>query len=102
MTAIIPLQLSQDKYWKPVIYLFKNHSKLNKYFNTRYFDLEEGTIKIASLKKQAAPWSHSEKFMLNLACHLFNERNKVNLSDMDYLDDYNRKLAFEALKMRFY
>lgn len=101
MPATIPQHLYQDRYWKPIFHLFKNHMKLNQYFNTKYFDLEEGTIKITSLKRASAPWSHSEKFMLNLALHLFNEKNKVNLSDMDYLDSYNQKLAFEAMKMRF-
>lgn len=101
MATQIPTHFYQDKYWRPVIHLFQNNAKLNQFFNTKYFDLEEGTIKITSLKRMAAPWSHSEKFMLNLALHLFNEKNKVNLSDMDYLDPYNQKLAFEAMKMRF-
>ncbi|WP_268874254.1 hypothetical protein [Sutcliffiella cohnii] len=39
--------------------------------------------------------------MLKLALHLFNERNKVNLGDMDYLDDSNKKLAIEAIKLRY-
>jgi hypothetical protein len=79
-----------------------NHSKLKSVFTTKYFDLENGSIKIAALKKMAGPWSQSEKFMLNLALHLYNERNKVNLSDMDYLDSYNRKLAMEAITKRFF
>ena len=55
--------------------------------------MEQGTIKINALKKVAAPWSQSEKFILYLALHLFNERHKVNLSDMDYLDATNKELA---------
>lgn len=100
--ASIPSYLVKDRYWKGVLHLFKNHSKLQSYFTTKYFDLENGSIKVAALKKVAAPWSQSEKFMLNLALHLYNERNKVNLSDMDYLDDYNRKLAMEAITLRFF
>lgn len=99
--ATIPSNIAKDRYWRGVIHLFNNHYKLQSYFNTKYFDFEEGTIKIAPLKKVAGPWSESEKFMLNLALHLFNERNKVNLSDMDYLDDCNTKLALEAIAMRF-
>lgn len=102
MAATIPSYILKDKYWKPVIHLFKNNGKLNSVFTTKYFDLEEGTIKITALKRNAAPWSQSEKFMLNLALHLYNESNKVNLSDMDYLDDYNLKLAMEAIKLRFF
>lgn len=101
MPNTIPASLMQDRYWASIIHLFSNHSKLKTVFNTKYFDLEIGEIKVTSLKRLASPWSQSEKFMLNLALHLFNERNKVNLSDMDYLDDYNKKLALEAISIRF-
>jgi len=100
--ATIPSSIATDRYWKPVIHLFTKNAKLKSMFTTKYFDLEAGTIKITSLKKATGPWSPSEKFMLNLALHLYNERNKVNLSDMDYLDEYNRKLAMEAITLRFF
>jgi hypothetical protein len=89
-------------YWKGVIHLFQNNAKLKGLFTTKYFDLESGSIKITALKRTAAPWSQSEKFMLNLALHLYNDSNKVNLSDMDYLDDYNKKIAMEAITLRFF
>lgn len=98
----IPQKISKDMYWKGVLHLFRNNAKLKSVFTTKYFDLENGTIKITALKRLAGPWSQSEKFMLNLALHLFNDINKVNLSDMDYLDDYNRKLAMEAITLRFF
>jgi hypothetical protein len=100
--AKIPNYIASDRYWKGVIHLFQNQYKLKSVFTTKYFDLENGSIRIAALKKFAAPWSGSEKFMLNLALHLYNERNKVNLSDMDYLDNYNKELAMEAIKLRFF
>ncbi|MCM3763482.1 hypothetical protein [Neobacillus niacini] len=100
--ATIPSHLATDRYWKGVIHLFRNHYKLQSVFTTKYFNLEGGSIKIAALKKEAGPWSGSEKFMLNLALHLFNERNKVNLSDMHYLDENNKKLAMEAITLRFF
>jgi hypothetical protein len=102
MAVTIPSYLVKDRYWKGVLHLFKNHYKLKSVFTTKYFDLESGSIRIAALKKLAGPWSQSEKFMLNLALHLFNERNKVNLSDMDFLDDNNKKLAMEAITLRFF
>ncbi|MGG3800636.1 hypothetical protein [Metabacillus fastidiosus] len=101
METIVPENLCKDKYWKPILYLFKNHYRLSQCFNKKYFDLENGEIKISSLKRASAPWSNTEKFMLSLALHLYNERHKVNLSDMDYLDQTNLKLAFEAMEMRF-
>jgi hypothetical protein len=63
--------------------------------------MSEGTVKFQSLKKASAPWSSSEKVMLNLALHLFNERNKFTLADLDLLDSKNKKLAFEAINIRF-
>ncbi|KAB2335898.1 hypothetical protein F7732_00295 [Bacillus mesophilum] len=102
MGEVIPSYMSNDRYWRAVIYLFKNNAKLQSVFTTKYFDLEAGTIKITALKRNAAPWSSSEKFMLNLALHLFNQNNKLNLSDMDLLDDHNKKLAMEAIKLRFF
>jgi hypothetical protein len=100
-TTTIPSHIARDRYWKGVIHLFSNNGKLKQVFTTKYFDLEVGLIKISSLKKVSAAWSQSEKFLLNLALHLYNESNKVNLSDMDYLDDYNKKLAMEAIALRF-
>ncbi|MDF2790485.1 MAG: hypothetical protein K0S80_3586 [Neobacillus sp.] len=102
LATTIPSYISKDRYWKGVIHLFKNHYKLQGCFTTKYFDLEAGTIKIAALKRLAGPWSQSEKFILSLALHLFNEKNKVNLSDMDCLDDNNKKLAMEAITLRFF
>lgn len=101
MSNTIPAALSKDRYWSGLIHLFKNHYKLNQCFTTRFFDMKSETIKVQALKKHAAPWSNSEKIMLNLALHLFNERNKFNLSDMDSLDANNLKLAFEAMRIRF-
>ena len=97
----IPPQLLNDRYWRGIIHLFQNHYKLNSVFNTKYFDLESGDVRVTALKRVAAPWSESEKFVLALALHFFNERNKVNLSDMDYLDDENKRLCIEAIKFRY-
>lgn len=101
MVQIIP-SLLKDRYWSSLIHLFQNHYKLNQVFNTKYFDLNAERVQVQALKRTAAPWSTSEKIILNLALHLFNGRNKFNLSDLDYLDDFNKKLAFEAIKIRFY
>lgn len=100
--AKIPSYISEDRYWKGVIHLFTHHVKLNSLFNTKYFDIKNGSIKTTLLKRESAPWSSSEKFMLNLALHLYNERHKVNLSDLDILDNYNKKIAMEAIKLRFF
>lgn len=97
----IPQHLWQDRYWRGALYLFVEQPALNRLFNSRYFDFESGIVEIEAMKRAARSWSPSEKFMLNLAIHLFNERNKVNLSDMDYLDPTNKQLAFKAMQLRF-
>ncbi|MEN1968980.1 hypothetical protein WMZ97_13015 [Lentibacillus sp. N15] len=99
--AKIPTEIATDRYWKGVIHLFQNHYKLQPLFTTKYFDMKSGSIKTTALKRIAASWSQTEKFMLYLALHLYNESNKVNLSDMDYLDNYNKKIAMEAITLRF-
>lgn len=105
----IPQHMLSDRYWKATLHLFAKHALLKRYFTTKYFDFEEDTIDFeedtidsAALKRLSRTWSQSEKFMLNLALHLFNERlAKVNLSDMDYLDEFNKQLVLEALRLRF-
>lgn len=97
----IPSDLIRDRYWRGTLHLFSNQAKLRAVFTTQYFDLHYRSIKAIGLKRISAPWSQSEKFMLNLALHLYNEIHKVNLSDMDYLDPNNKQLAFEAIKLRF-
>jgi hypothetical protein len=101
MSKSIPSSLLRDRYWASLIHLFQNHYRLKSAFTTKYFDLKTETIKIQTLKKDSGIWSQSEKIMLRLSLHLFNERNKFNLSDLDYLDSNNKKLAYEAIRIRF-
>lgn len=99
--AGIPIELQQDRYWGSFLYLFCNNSKLKMYLRPEFVDIENRDVYADSLLKAAGPWSPSEKFMLHLALHLFNERNLVNLSDMDRLDIPNKKLAVRAIQRRF-
>lgn len=97
----IPAHLLNDRYWSGTLHLFINHYKLQSYLTSKYFDFEEETIDVAALKRISKPWSQSERFMLSLALSLFNARYTVQLSDMDYLDSTNKRLAFEALHRRY-
>ncbi|MDR9857843.1 MULTISPECIES: hypothetical protein [unclassified Paenibacillus] len=99
--STIPADLMKDRYWRGTLHLFLNQPRLKSVCTTKYIDVNNRIIKVDALKRQAQPWSHSEKFMLQLALHLFNERHKVNLSDMDFLDSNNKRLAFQAMQMRF-
>lgn len=101
MSTSIPESLLRSRHWRSMLYLFQNHPKLQRYFNTKFFDLEAERVKIQALKREAKPWSDSEKFMLNLALHLFNDANKVDLGQMDYLDHNNTRLALKAIELRY-
>lgn len=90
-----------DKYWRSMLYIFKEHGKLQRYMTTAYMDPEAGTVRIRKLKEESKPWSSSEKFMLELALHLYNPRNKVDLSGMDSLDSNNVRIAIEAIRIRY-
>ncbi|MDP4095445.1 hypothetical protein OIN60_01390 [Paenibacillus sp. P96] len=97
---MIPQHLLADRYWRGALYIFTECEKLQRYVGT-YIDFEEYTIDSVGLKRISKPWSESEKFMLNLALHLFNEKNNVNLSGMDYLDSNNKAIALKAIQLRF-
>ncbi|MDH6351883.1 hypothetical protein [Brevibacillus sp. 1238] len=101
MAAEIPQHLLQSRHWRSLIYLFQNHPKLQGYFNTKYFDLHAERVKAQALKRESKPWSDSERFMLDLALHLFNDSNKVDLGGMDYLDHNNTRLALKAIELRY-
>ncbi|WCR29740.1 hypothetical protein L3476_14030 [Paenibacillus thiaminolyticus] len=101
LTNYIPAELKRDRYWGSLLFLFMHHQKLNRLLRAKYIDLNEQIVNVHGLRAAVRGWSHSEKFMLQLALHLFNERNKFNLSDMDYLDDYNKQLALRAIQIRF-
>ncbi|WP_409341045.1 hypothetical protein [Paenibacillus sp. MBLB4367] len=97
----IPAHLLKDRYWRGTLHLFTKHDKLQRCMTSQYFDFDEGEIRTTGLRQLTKPWSQSERFMLELALHLFNERHLVNLHIMDYLDTRNKELAFEAIRLRF-
>lgn len=90
-----------DRYWGSMLHIFTENRKLQSYVGPEFVDMEAGEVNIAKLKRIARPWSNSERFMLNLALHLFNPRNKVELDGMDSLDAANTRIALEAIRMRY-
>lgn len=98
---MIPNELLQDRYWRGLLFIFTNHNKLKQFLTPDFVDFEELTVKVDKLKRASRGWSTSEKFMLSLALHLYNGRNKVDMSDADRLDDYNTELALKALRLRY-
>lgn len=95
------LMMDLDPEWASIMYLFKNHSKLQNYLVNDYFNRENGFVDVKRLLKISKKWSRSERFMLRLAIHLFNCSVKVDLNDIDYPDANNKRLVSEVLKIRF-
>lgn len=92
---------NQDPYWSSLLFLFCNHSKLKSYLTDEYINLDEGFINQEKLLKKSKPWSRSEQFILKLAMHLYAGIVKIDLNEIDCLDDNNKKLVFKALQIRF-
>jgi hypothetical protein len=67
----------------------------------RFVNLDESSIDFFGMKRAISSWSHSEKIMVKLAAHLFNKIHKFNLSDLDYLDSQNMKVALKSIELRF-
>lgn len=103
VTPIIPANVQRNPYWRGVLHLFTHHSKLHRLFTDEFFTItsEDATMHISKLRTASTGWSSSEKIMLQLAFHLYNERNKFNLSDLGNLDSNNLDLAFKAMQLRF-
>lgn len=97
---MIPEELKQDRYWRGTLYIFIANAKLQQFISS-YIDFETRSIDAAGLLRISKPWGRSEKFMLRLALHLFNENYSFNLSDMDYLDQKNMEIALKAIRLRF-
>lgn len=99
---MIPDHLYQDRYWRGLLYIFMNHNKFKQLLsNPEFIDFEELSVHVDKLKKTSKPWSTSEKFMLDLALHLYNGRNKFDMSEADRLDDKNTEIALKALRLRY-
>lgn len=92
---------TNDPYLDSFLYIFTNHSKLQNYLTAEYFSFESLILDIKKIKKVSKSWSLSEKFMLDLALHLYGIQGKVDLNTIDYLDQNNKRLAMAALKIRF-
>ncbi|AZS15324.1 hypothetical protein [Paenibacillus lutimineralis] len=90
-----------DRRWIALLHIFKNTPRLEPFLTTHYMNPKRGVLHIQRLRAASKGWSRSEKFMLVLAFHFYNESNKVNISDMDYLDFHHKEVAFEALRIRF-
>ncbi|MEN0661100.1 hypothetical protein NST11_17355 [Caldifermentibacillus hisashii] len=92
---------SKDPNWSALLYLFSNHDKLQTCLTSEFVDLEEGIVHQKALLKKSKVWSRSEQFMLKLALYLYSGNGKMDLNDMDYLDEKNKNLVLNAMKIRF-
>ncbi|AIQ26940.1 MULTISPECIES: hypothetical protein [unclassified Paenibacillus] len=98
---MIPEHLFQDRYWRGLLHIFTNHNKLKQFLsNPDFFDFEELSLHVEALLKASKGWSPCEKFMLEVALHLFNGINKIDLSQADRLDNKSTEILREALLLR--
>lgn len=93
--------IDYDPYWATVVYLFSNHSKLQSYLTDEYVNIHEGFIEQGKLLRVSRTWSRSEKFILQLALHLYSNQVQLDLNEIDFLDKNNKHLVLEALRIRF-
>lgn len=104
-TVHLPDWVRRDVYWSSSLYILgkmAQHSEKFKSLIGHYVDLENYSISFTKMKNAASKWSTSEKIMISMAAHLFNEVHRFNLSDLDYLDAQNKEVAQKALQMRFF
>lgn len=98
----IPSQLFEDKYWKGLLHIFMNHGKLKHFLSDpAYFDFEEFTLHSDKLLEASKDWGTGERFMLEVALHMFNGIHKVDLSKADVLEDKYLEIVIHALRLRY-
>lgn len=101
--SLIPEWVKNDPFWSSALYILQTAARREpKFMQLKHLvNFEHALIEFDAMKQAAASWSRGEKLLVDLAAHLFNERHPFNLSELDYLDSFNRKTALEAIRLRF-
>ena len=91
-----------DKERKAMFYIIAGNDELFKYTD-KIYDFPEEELKIGSNLGKLNAMCSSSKALLKLAFQLYNGRNnKQSVYDtFAYLDNENKRLALEAIKIRF-
>jgi hypothetical protein len=100
----VPEWMISDVYWRGTIHVLRNMANREPEFRPllqHFVKIDESSIDFFGMKRAVSSWSHSEKIMVKLAAHLFNQVHKFNLSDLDYLDSRNMKVALKAIELRY-
>lgn len=100
----LPEWVKNDPYWHSALYVLQKMIERDPKFlelTRKFIDLETASVSFRDMKKAVERWAHSEKIMVALAAHLFNEIHEFNLSDLDYLDSNNKQVAVTAIRVRF-
>lgn len=99
---MIPDHLHQDRYWRGLLHIFTNHNKLKQFLsNPEFIDFEELTIHSDRMLEASNSWSVCEKFMLEVALHMYNGIHKIDLSLADRMDEGNTVILLKALQLRY-
>lgn len=95
--------LEQDREWGPLLLIIRFLDKKAGKGLMAYVDMERQTVNINGLLDQNM--SSGEKFLINLAAHLFNCADYPlphdGLGDMDVLGGEHLAVALKAIAMRF-
>ncbi|SER92935.1 hypothetical protein SAMN04487944_11313 [Gracilibacillus ureilyticus] len=90
-----------DKYMKAFLHIFTNHSKLKNYLTEEYVDLHDSFIDVERLQRDSKTWSRSEKFLLELALHVYTNNKNIDINEIDILDHKNKMIVRKAFEIRF-
>lgn len=103
-TLSLPQWVKDDVFWHGSLFILGSMVEREPKFRPllhKFVNLDESTIDFFGMKKAVSSWSHSEKIMIKLAAHLFNQIHKFNLSDLNYLGSKNMKIALKAMEIRY-
>lgn len=95
----VPAGLHQDRYWRSLLYIFHRQPTLRAFLSPAYFNFAREEVEIKKLQRLTL--GSGLEFMVQLALHLFNDRNPISLSALGGLDAFNYDLAMEAINIRF-
>ncbi len=102
LTALdVPEHLRQDRYWRSILYTFTQQPYL-KGLIPEYFNFQTQEIDCPGLRKLNI--SYGLNFLIKLATHLYNDGHRLppdGLTGLAHLDDFNYRLAIQAINIRF-
>ncbi len=99
-TLAIPRWAMADREWASALHLLTTPMLIGKGV-MKHVDFVRCHIDVPRLRRVSAPWSSSERVMLQAACDLFNGGGRVPLPELIWsLDDRHLRRVLEAIEIR--